>query len=100
METARIGDDASIVVRNENGGAPISEAQLRTLFDPFKRGDGTGHAKGLGLGLYIVHEIIRGHGGTVVAVSDDVGDRVPDLDPDQAASLVSGRVLGARRAWT
>lgn len=73
VEMSRIGDAASIVVRNENAGAPISETQLRTLFDPFKRGDGTGHAKGLGLGLYIVHEIIRGHGGTVVATSDQAG---------------------------
>ncbi|MBA3454118.1 MAG: response regulator [Deltaproteobacteria bacterium] len=73
VETSVIDDAASIVVRNENGGAPISEAQLRTMFDPFKRGDGTGHAKGLGLGLYIVQEIIRGHGGTVVATSDQTG---------------------------
>jgi signal transduction histidine kinase/DNA-binding response OmpR family regulator len=73
VETSLVGVDASIVVRNENGGAPISEAQLQTLFDPFKRGDGTGNAKGLGLGLYIVHEIIRGHGGTVVATSDHTG---------------------------
>ncbi len=73
VETWQIGDNASIVVRNENRGAPISEAQLKTLFDPFKRGGGTGHAKGLGLGLYIVNEIIRGHGGTVVATSDLAG---------------------------
>lgn len=73
VETSRVDRDACIVVRNENGGAPISTAQLRTMFDPFKRGDGTGHAKGLGLGLYIVHEIIRAHGGTVVATSDQTG---------------------------
>jgi signal transduction histidine kinase len=73
VETSRIGDDVSIVVHNENGSGPIPEAQLRTLFDPFKRGDGAGHAKGLGLGLYIVHEIVRGHGGTVVATSDHTG---------------------------
>lgn len=73
VETSRLVRDVSIVVRNENGGAPIPEAQLQTMFDPFKRGDGTGHAKGLGLGLYIVNEIIRGHGGTVVATSDQAG---------------------------
>ncbi|HEY5933418.1 MAG TPA: hybrid sensor histidine kinase/response regulator [Kofleriaceae bacterium] len=73
VATSRIDDGASIVVRNQNSGAPISEAQLKTLFDPFKRGNGTGHAKGLGLGLYIVNEIVRGHGGTVRATSDHTG---------------------------
>jgi len=88
VETSRIGDEASIVVRNENGGAPISEAQLRTLFDPFKRGDGTSHAKGLGLGLYIVNEIVRGHGGTVVATSDHAGTAFRILLPIEHCSEV------------
>ncbi|MBA3462272.1 MAG: response regulator [Deltaproteobacteria bacterium] len=73
VEISRIGDAAEIAVRNQNAGAPISETQLKTMFDPFKRGDGTGHAKGLGLGLYIVQEIIRGHGGMIAATSDDTG---------------------------
>jgi len=73
VETSRTDGVAQIVVRNQNRGAPIPEAQLKTLFDPFKRGDGAGHAKGLGLGLYIVHEIIVGHGGTIVVTSDLAG---------------------------
>lgn len=41
-------------------------------FEPLKRGRAGGrHPGGLGLGLYIVREIARSHGGTVEARSDD-----------------------------
>jgi signal transduction histidine kinase len=44
----------------------VPEALLPTLFDPFR---GTRHrrgqSRGLGLGLFIVKEIVRAHGGTV-----------------------------------
>ena len=37
------------------------------LFDPFKRGKMPRESRpgGLGLGLYIVYQIVRAHGGTV-----------------------------------
>jgi signal transduction histidine kinase len=46
-----------------NAGAPIEPEMLQKVFDPFRRGD-TG-APGLGLGLHIVQEIVRAHGGSV-----------------------------------
>ncbi|MRG96718.1 CHASE domain-containing protein [Polyangium spumosum] len=55
-----------------NGGAPIPKEVLATLFDPFKRGDSArDHAPGgLGLGLYISHELALSHGGSLEALSD------------------------------
>jgi sigma-B regulation protein RsbU (phosphoserine phosphatase) len=57
---------ATITVHNAIRDQPISREALATLFDPYRRGhhDGT-NANGLGLGLYIVHEIVRAHGGTM-----------------------------------
>jgi signal transduction histidine kinase len=66
-------DDQQVIsVHNQNRGAPIPPAQLALLFDPFERGEARTE-QGLGLGLYIVREIVRAHGGTVVAESDDAG---------------------------
>jgi signal transduction histidine kinase len=61
-----VGEESEIVLRVQNGGPPIPAAQLPTIFEPFKRGPETMRgSEGLGLGLYIVREIVRAHGGTV-----------------------------------
>ena len=53
---------ARVTLRLANAGA-IPEHLLSTLFDPFR---GRGQKKnGLGLGLYIVHQIVTAHGGEV-----------------------------------
>lgn len=60
--TWRAADDGvRIDVHNE--GEPIAEAELPSLFEPFRRGQGGG--VGVGLGLFIVREIARAHGGQV-----------------------------------
>lgn len=44
---------------------PISDAEVGTLFDPFKP-KSIGNVRnpgGLGLGLYIASEVAKGHGG-------------------------------------
>jgi signal transduction histidine kinase/DNA-binding response OmpR family regulator len=57
---------ATITVHNAIRDQPISREALATLFDPYRRGHHGGtNANGLGLGLYIVHEIVRAHGGTM-----------------------------------
>jgi len=48
-----------------NAGAPISDAVKRRLFQPFYRGSARSAMQGLGLGLYIVSEIARAHGGAI-----------------------------------
>ncbi len=57
---------ATVTISNQVRGEPIPSQQLATLFEPFRRGaDRTQQAGGLGLGLYIVREVVRAHGGTI-----------------------------------
>lgn len=48
-----------------NVAAPLGEAMVASLFDPLKRGSVANrrNPNGLGLGLYIAHEAIKGHRG-------------------------------------
>lgn len=48
-----------------NGGKPIPDAVIPTLFDPFVRGQSEGYKDGLGLGLFIAKQIATVHGGTL-----------------------------------
>ncbi|WP_353654228.1 HAMP domain-containing sensor histidine kinase [Agrobacterium sp. Ap1] len=48
-----------------NGGKPIPDAVIPTLFDPFVRGQSEGYKDGLGLGLFIAKQISTVHGGTL-----------------------------------
>ncbi len=60
-----------VVLSVHNEGPPISEAMLPRLLEPFRRATrNEGHnSGGLGLGLYIVQQIILAHGGTLSAQS-------------------------------
>jgi two-component system sensor histidine kinase/response regulator len=58
--------EESVVVDVHNDGA-IAGDLLPSIFEPFRRG--AGKSGGLGLGLYIVREILRAHGGAVRVVS-------------------------------
>ena len=65
------GED-DVVLSVHNDGDPIPPHILPVLFEPFGRGDRS--PNGLRLGLYIVREIIRRHGGTIdVRSSPDSG---------------------------
>jgi phosphoserine phosphatase RsbU/P len=48
-----------------NGGAPIPAEAREQLFQPFFRGAVRKSRQGLGLGLFIVNEIAKAHGGTM-----------------------------------
>jgi sigma-B regulation protein RsbU (phosphoserine phosphatase) len=74
--------DRPITVRSEagegrfrvhvhNDGPAIPPALLPHLFEPMVRGVGAGGPQGVGLGLYIVREIARAHGGTVLVRSEE-----------------------------
>jgi signal transduction histidine kinase len=60
------GESQDVVVRVHNEGAPIPESLFPVLFEPFKRGTtGRTSPHGLGLGLYVVDQIVKAHGGSV-----------------------------------
>ena len=52
-----------------NGGEPIPAAVLPRIFEPFSRGEVRPSMQGLGLGLYICHQIATAHGGTLDVTS-------------------------------
>lgn len=54
-----------------NQGHPIGPETVAQLFKPFWRAHGQRPSEGLGLGLFIVAEIAKSHGGTVDVVSSD-----------------------------
>jgi signal transduction histidine kinase len=63
-----------VCVQVHNLGSPIPAERLPHIFQPFVRGvEGTRNVarNGLGLGLYITHEIVRAHGGTLRVTSTE-----------------------------
>ena len=61
--------DGGLFLSVSNGGSPITPETMSALFQPFWRGDNSGMAGGLGLGLYIVSEIARSHNGVMEVTS-------------------------------
>ena len=62
--------DRTAVLRVHNEGTPISASEIPHLFEPFRA---RGESQGLGLGLFIADEIVRGHGGVIDVTSTDLG---------------------------
>ncbi len=54
-----------------NGGAPIDPQTQDQLFQPFFRGEVRQSQNGLGLGLFIVSEIAKAHGGSIEVTSSE-----------------------------
>jgi len=59
---------AGIVLEVHNQGTPIQPDLLPHLFEAFQRGPDAG-GEGLGLGLYIVKQIVDAHGGSITVRS-------------------------------
>lgn len=53
------------VLRVADNGIGIPEPDQLTIWQKFKRGANTQGVSGTGLGLYIVHQLVRGHGGAI-----------------------------------
>ncbi|HZS38916.1 MAG TPA: ATP-binding protein [Polyangia bacterium] len=66
-----IAGDADVVLSVRNRGPVIAPEVLPTIFEPFRRGGAAdrGPSRGLGLGLYIVDQIVRAHAGTIAVDS-------------------------------
>ncbi len=69
------GDQAVLTVTNALREAPIPADRLAQLFEPYRRGESSAaaHRAGLGLGLYIAHEVVRAHKGRLSATSTSEG---------------------------
>lgn len=91
VEVRASGSDAGeVVLTVRNFGRPIPKETCESLFEPLVRG--VGHAGGgynLGLGLYIVREIVQAHGGTASAASSESAGTVFTLRLPRDAGAVS-----------
>lgn len=67
------GDTVSLEIHNANADGPIPPEAFPSLFDPFARGGRGSRGEGLGLGLFIVDQIAKAHGGDVRVRSDEGG---------------------------
>jgi PAS domain S-box-containing protein len=65
VSLAQERETAILEVRDRGPGVP--ETALPRIFDRFERAASIQHYGGLGLGLYVVHEIVRAHNGMVSA---------------------------------
>jgi signal transduction histidine kinase len=67
------GEADRVVFSVHNQATPIPAGQLQQIFDPFSSGSlAARDSNHLGLGLYIVQEIVVGHGGTIEAESNEL----------------------------
>jgi len=63
------GSERTVILEVHNSGPPIPVDKMAHLFEPFYPGGR--RREGLGLGLYIVEQIVRAHGGSIRAESTD-----------------------------
>lgn len=62
------GEEAVLSVSNQ--GPVIRSEDVTALFDPFQKGEAGDTSAGLGLGLHIVSEVAKAHGGKVEVMSN------------------------------
>jgi signal transduction histidine kinase len=62
-------EDGGVALAVHNGGPAICDELLPTMFEPFRRGRHGTDGGSLGLGLFIVREVVRAHGGEVAVAS-------------------------------
>ena len=67
-------EDCAVSLSVHNQGKPIPTAQLENIFQPLRRAssDLDRTSRSIGLGLYIVKEVVDAHGGTIAVESNDV----------------------------
>jgi signal transduction histidine kinase len=61
-----MGEEDAVLLEVHNDGIPIKRELIPMIFDPLVRGsDSNQDHTGLGLGLFIVKEIVSAHHGTI-----------------------------------
>ncbi|MEO6004999.1 MAG: HAMP domain-containing sensor histidine kinase [Opitutus sp.] len=70
-------DGARMTITVRNTGVPIPTQDLPRIFDPLVRGtNGKAREGSVGLGLYIVKEVVVAHGGTIDVESTEQGGTI------------------------
>ena len=70
MRVDLVSAGASAVLTVSDDGIGIPPAAQARLFEPFYRASNAGaRTTGFGLGLYVVHEIVEAHAGTITVTS-------------------------------
>ena len=64
------GHPDDVVIEVVNDAEPIADADLEQLFSPFERPAGS-RRDGLGLGLFIVQQVMNAHGGSIQLTQSD-----------------------------
>jgi signal transduction histidine kinase len=84
----------SVILEVHNHGA-IASALLPTIFDPFRGArPRRGHARGLGLGLFIVKELVRAHGGSIDVRSSESDGTTFTIQLPRGAGSLHARTAG------
>jgi len=77
--TTRV-DAEHFVIEVHNWGTPIAASLLPVLFEPMTRGiEAGGERRSVGLGLFIVKDIMRAHGGRIAVCSDEASGTVFEM---------------------
>jgi signal transduction histidine kinase len=90
------GDSDSVRLSVENEGVPIPLETMQDIFEPLRRGnvlDANGDRANLGLGLFIVREIARAHGGEIQALSTGRGTLFALTLPRAESETVAGQFV-------
>ncbi|MDQ4034551.1 MAG: PAS domain-containing sensor histidine kinase [Chloroflexota bacterium] len=66
-------DPDGVTVSVADRGIGLDEETEAQLFEAFSRGNNATHVPGLGLGLFITHQIVERHGGRIDAQRDPAG---------------------------
>ncbi|MFL5312881.1 MAG: ATP-binding protein [Myxococcales bacterium] len=88
-------EPTELVLKVHNHGPPIPAAVLPFVFDPFRRGEEHCVRDSLGLGLYIVRQIVAAHGGRVDVRSDREAGTTFVVHLPFAAPAVAARDLAS-----
>ena len=99
----REGNEAVVEVQDTGPGIPA--ADLPHIFERFYQSTSTEERpsrRGLGLGLYIAHELVAAHGGRLEVSSvmaPNQGHGTTFTDPPAACSAGRERASGSRASW-
>jgi PAS domain S-box-containing protein len=86
------GDDERVRFEVADRGIGISPEDIGRIFGRFERATSLRHYGGMGLGLYISHHIVEGHGGTISVTSE------PGKGSSFVVELPRFAAVGPRRA--